>query len=179
MSEAGETADDQRAKNIAITVAVIAGAVLYLLFMLGGWFSDSPSDSSGSATTAGLQQTLETRDGVAFRVTAVNYGVETPDTLLISDPLGEFATVTFRVANESSETLRFSTSRISALIEGAKYEPSGLASPEGEYLGFSERINPGLSLTMIAYFDIPPGVVLDGFEYDGLGSDSLQFDLTG
>jgi hypothetical protein len=166
-------------------VAILGGGVLWAWFDPGGFLlgdREASSAISGSSNgRAGIQQTLETIEGISIRVNSVGYGVENPESLLISEPLGEFVTVTFLVANDSSDTLRFSSSRISATIAGAEYEPSGLASPEGEYLGFSERINPGLSQTIVAYFDIPPGSILDTFKYDppGFGDDSLLFGLGG
>jgi hypothetical protein len=107
--------------------------------------------------------------------------MENPESLLFREPLGEFVTVSFLEASDSSDTLLLSSSRISGTIAGAGYEPSGLASPEREYLGFSERINPGFSQTMVAYFHIPPGSIVATFQYDppGFGDDALRFDLAG
>lgn len=166
-------------------MAILGGGVLWAWFDPGGFLlgdREASSATSGSSNgRAGVQQALETAEGISIRVNSVGYGVENPESLLIGEPLGEFVTVSFLVANDSSDTLRFSSSRISATIAGAEYEPSGLASPEGEYLGLSERINPGLSQTMVAYFDIPPGSIVATFQYDppGFGDDALRFDLAG
>lgn len=174
----------RRTTNFLVSAGIVGGLLAWAWFDPGGYLLGdqesqvSTEDSSGGSGTLG--ETLTTRDGVSLGVKSVAYAAEPPRTSLISEPLGDFATVTFVVENGSSESLRFSIGRLTATIAGASYEPSALVSQEGDYLGFSERINPGLSRTMVVYFDIPVGATLDTFEYDsvGLGNDSLRFYLS-
>jgi hypothetical protein len=173
----------ERTKNVLISVGIIGGILAWAWFDPGGYLlsdSNSPDSAGVSSSAAGVVgETLTNRAGVSVGVSSVSYRVEPPGISVIGEPLGEYATVTFFVENGSNETLGFSTSRLSATIDGSTYDPSGLVSLEGAYLGFSEQINPGLSLDMVVYFDIPPGSTLDTFEYDsrGLGNDSLRFNL--
>lgn len=174
----------RRTTNALVSVGIIGGLLSWAWFDPGGYLLGDQTSQVDTETSRGssgvLGETLTTKDGVSVGVQSVEYAAEPPSTSLISEPLGEFVAVTFLVENGSNESLRFSRGRLSATIAGASYEPSGLVSVEGEYLGFSEQINPGLWRTMVVLFDIPAGATLDTFEYDslGLGNDSLRFYLS-
>lgn len=143
--------------------------------------SSSPQAGSMSSPSAnpGLGQTQVTRDGIAITPRAVSYDVASPASGLIGEPLGSYATVTFRIANNSSEPHRLFIRQITGTIGGSEYDVTGLTALDGKYLGSLQNINPGLSLELVAYLDIPAGQTLDTFNYESsrISGSKVTFSL--
>ena len=134
---------------------------------------------SEPSSNPGLGRTQETVDGIAITASAVSYDVESPSSSLIGEPLGSFATVTFSISNNSIEPHRMFVRQITGTIAGSEYGVTGLTDTGGNYLGILQSINPGLTLEVVAYFDIPAGQTLDTFSYESsqLGGSQVTFDL--
>lgn len=164
-------------KNWAFPVLFTLGILAFLWLDPASYLLGESSSEDSIVTAPGIGDTLTTDNGVSVALSSVSYAAESPNTLLVGAPLGEWVAVSFVIENDSSESLRFSTNNIEATIGGSTYEATGLLSREGASLGFSEQINPGLSLAVVTYFDVPKGSLLDTFEYDprDFGAENLVF----
>lgn len=149
---------------------LVGAGILSFVYLTSSTLGESNSTQAGSVSTPsanpGLGQTQVTRDGIAITPSAVSYGVGSPPSNLIGEPLGSYATVTFRVENNSSEPHRLFIRQITGTIGGSEYDVTGLTGLDGKYLGSLQNINPGLSLELVAYLDIPAGQTLDTFNYE-------------
>ena len=167
---------------------LVAAAVVSLFYLDSPIFgngsgSEASSSQAGSGSTSnsspGLGQTQETRDGIAITPSVVSYDVASPSSSLIGEPLGAYATVTFRVDNNGGEPHRLFIRQMTATIGGSEYNVSGITAQDGKYLGSLQNKNPGLSLEVVAYLDIPPGQTLETFNYESsrIGGSKVTFDL--
>lgn len=163
---------------------LLVGAAVVSLFYLDSPIFGDRKGSEGSSSQAGsvsvssespgLGQTQETRDGIAITLSAVSYDVASPPSSLIGEPLGSYATVTLRVDNNGSEPHRLFIRQMTATIGGSEYNVSGITARDGKYLGSLQNINPGLSVEVVAYLDIPPGQTLDEFNYESSRIDGSK-----
>lgn len=118
---------------------------------------DSGSDNEFLASDA-------SSDGVALNVSSVDYGVQSPNRFAVGEPLGQLASVSVEVENESSESITLSSRLFSGFIGTSTFTAEGLVEADGSPLVY-QTVNPGLSITFNIYFDIPEGERLFGIEY--------------
>jgi hypothetical protein len=151
---------------VLVAIAILSFFVTPLFDSNGGREGSPVSSETELMSAPGLGDTQETIDGIAITPLSFSYNAPTPESYLIGEPLGSYATVTFRIENQSNEPHRLSSRQATGTIGGAEYDATGLTFPDGERLGILQNINPGLSLEVIAYFDIPPGATFDTFNYE-------------
>lgn len=124
--------------------------------------TSSPSAPAPSPSSLpGVGQTVSSRAGVGFTVTAVQCGlgaqVGVIDTIT---PKGQFCRVDFTVANGSQQPQELTRWNLFGYIDKSRYEADDELGRFGDDY-FAATVNPGLSVPCSVYFDVPPGATLD------------------
>ncbi|ANF32619.1 hypothetical protein A0130_13920 [Leifsonia xyli] len=123
--------------------------------------SPTPPPAPSASPLPGVGQTVTSRAGVGFTVTAVQCGLDAQDGVIDTiTPKGQFCRLDFTVANGSPQPQDLTRWDIYGYIGKSRYEAEDQLGRFGDSY-FSTTVNPGLSVPCTVYFDVPPGASLD------------------
>jgi len=120
--------------------------------------------------TGFIGETLTNEDNVSFTVTGARCGIPyVGDQYFGEAAAGQFCEVTGTIANWSNEPLSLWSSDFPGAIGAAEYEASSESQIAGSY--YASDVNPGLTVDVVLYYDVPAGTNLQHVSY----SDSWSF----
>ncbi|WP_186329505.1 DUF4352 domain-containing protein [Agrococcus jejuensis] len=120
--------------------------------------------------TGFVGETLTNEDNISFTVTGARCGIPYVGDQYFGDAaLGQFCEVTGTIANWSDDAIYLYGGDFAGQIAGAEYEASSQTLIAGSRFGMD--VNPGLTVDVVLYYDVPATTNLEHVSY----SDSWSF----